>query len=717
MKRYLLLSLFIMTSIFWGCTEDIKGNYKFRCNTNSDCPDGFLCNNATGRCTRISEDGSTFQDELIYLDITINDIEDGQIIDDTNESDVSSYDDGTMDIEEIIDNISDISTDTGTCQNNTGCGNNATCNGGVCECIEGYGNCNGKWEDGCEAYFKNDINHCGNCITSCGGNTLCDNGSCLCKPGFFNCNSIWSDGCESNIKCECGTGCGENAICGSNGCECNTGYENCNGLWSDGCEVNKNTDKYNCGYCNYKCGNNALCNNGTCECEPGGFANCNSDWGDGCETNLNSDILNCGTCGKACPLNSNCNNKSCICNDIRPLCGNSCCSLNEECCDNTCYPKWWKYIENGLSNTTLSKSSTISDNGEFIYMGGQKNNMDYVLKINKCGQKIAEFNQKLGNRTDSGVDVLSFVSPDTIYLGGQTNNISEDTDVYTATLRDNGKTLSLMQVGNINNQTSNNEDFSSSIYNTSSGYPIYYGTYNWNNGGSIDMLICGNSLNTIKSPIYNYLNFTGITGRGIFFDNLTNSYLLCGGAGKGFIAFVSDSCCYNSCNVSKIFNISESSFGTEFRSVVREGSSQNLLASGFALLDSNWQTSQAIILRIDSNTGNIINRYYHSQSGKFDGFTTLKYDPQHHYIFGCGVEGFSFADPDNTGDGFCVVLDDQTFSKITDLKNITSNLDLFNNILLSNDYIYFTGFEKVIQSKKSATAVIIKCDYYGSCGK
>jgi len=255
-------------------------------------------------------------------DIVISDIQTG----------VDSSEDVTTDI--CIPNCFNKECGDDGCGGSCGsCGDNAVCNSNKCECKSGFGNCNDRWDDGCEANISTDPHHCSDCATDCGDNSVCNNKVCSCQPGYGNCDGLWSNGCEKNLTNDgnncgsCGNNCGANGICTNSQCGCISPYLNCNGLLSDGCEVNKNTDVNNCGSCGNKCGPNAVCSNGVCGCMVG-YANCDNDWSNGCEVDLNS-INSCGT---------SCSNKV-VCstnNGSNPVCDNGICKL-------TCYSGYADY--------------------------------------------------------------------------------------------------------------------------------------------------------------------------------------------------------------------------------------------------------------------------------------------------------------------------------------------------------------------------------------
>jgi len=86
------------------------------------------------------------------------------------------------------------------CGGNCGsCNNNAFCNIDKCECIRGFADCNGRWDDGCEIDLSNPATCGTGCenITNCGENTECVSGECLCRSGYYDCYIYEPDGCET----------------------------------------------------------------------------------------------------------------------------------------------------------------------------------------------------------------------------------------------------------------------------------------------------------------------------------------------------------------------------------------------------------------------------------------------------------------------------------------------------------------------------------------
>lgn len=237
-------------------------------------------------------------------------------------------------------------TDLANDKNNCGeCGNTCdngramtvACHQGKCRgtgCNDGYGDCNGIVDDGCEAYFREDPKNCGGCGIVCPAGVRCLNFYCGgCPPGRVTCGN---DGCvdlNSNDK-HCGAcrfdclknqpdgglpapppnmyyGCG-GGTCGELKCvkDNNHTWANCNGDLTDGCEVDLAApdpdhgrpflDRNNCGACGNVCAAGKLCFAAAFNQPPA----CNCDDGlTRCDTtcvDLDNDPFNCGACGYHC---------------------------------------------------------------------------------------------------------------------------------------------------------------------------------------------------------------------------------------------------------------------------------------------------------------------------------------------------------------------------------------------------------------------------------
>ena len=225
-----------------------------------------------------------------------------------------------------------IATDTANCG---GCGHvcpggngTPTCTSGACgiACFNGFRDCDGNANNGCEALIAADPNNCGACNNRCSANNvagqLCGGGQCngQCRNGFADCNgNMQVDGCETNLASDaancggCYKACSANHVlnptCSARVCNgvCVGAWADCNNdKLSDGCEIDTNNDPGNCGGCGKVCSNvniaaptcaAASCN-GACNAN---FADCNNNkLSDGCEVDLMNDIKNCGGCGVVC---------------------------------------------------------------------------------------------------------------------------------------------------------------------------------------------------------------------------------------------------------------------------------------------------------------------------------------------------------------------------------------------------------------------------------
>lgn len=208
----------------------------------------------------------------------------------------------------------------------------AECSAGECriqdaKCADGYADCNGLPEDGCEVDLLHDKLNCGVCNKACpaiNGAPFCDAGACqiTCAQGFEDCDDTRENGCEKDVSKDvnnCGR-CTEKCVpqsggtpyCKDGGCGetiCPAGYGDCNGSPDDGCEVDLRIDAKNCNTCGNLClaaNGTATCSNRVCKisgCDKG-FDDCKGGYADGCETNTTSDIGACGGCGKPCTVSN-----------------------------------------------------------------------------------------------------------------------------------------------------------------------------------------------------------------------------------------------------------------------------------------------------------------------------------------------------------------------------------------------------------------------------
>lgn len=198
----------------------------------------------------------------------------------------------------------------------------SSCVAGKCavtSCTTGYGDCNSKPLDGCEAVLLTDPNNCGACGQICAnahGTTSCVSGICspTCAPGYGDCDGNPINGCEADTRSNanhcgvCGRQCegGTRAVCIAGICDlaCEAGKGDCDRESSNGCEADTTANPLNCGVCGRACTNahgTTACAAGTCvpTCATG-FADCDGNAANGCEAAIDTSLENCGGCGKVC---------------------------------------------------------------------------------------------------------------------------------------------------------------------------------------------------------------------------------------------------------------------------------------------------------------------------------------------------------------------------------------------------------------------------------
>lgn len=202
----------------------------------------------------------------------------------------------------------------------------AVCDGLACaigSCTNGFQNCDGQGDNGCEVDPQTDVAHCGACGNLCvvpHATAACQGGKCavgMCDPDFGDCSGGASDGCESNLENDpehcgsCDNKCGPSQGCQAGQCVlmCPDGKGDCNNNPADGCETDFGTT-LNCAFCNDVCdpANAAgACTAGMCVVENcvNGFGDCDNNPANGCEADLESSALTCGTCNNACPNGPN----------------------------------------------------------------------------------------------------------------------------------------------------------------------------------------------------------------------------------------------------------------------------------------------------------------------------------------------------------------------------------------------------------------------------
>jgi hypothetical protein len=170
----------------------------------------------------------------------------------------------------------------------------------VAACTYGFADCNGDTIDGCEIPTSSDPRNCGGCGVQCNGvphgQVACIEGTCtigVCGDGFGDCNGRYADGCEVNLAIDgkncgaCGKVCAMGLVCLNGGCTCQKcalpnarsaclnlicsvasclpGFLDCDGQAKNGCEVKASLDPANCGGCGARCGGmTPFCQGGVC---------------------------------------------------------------------------------------------------------------------------------------------------------------------------------------------------------------------------------------------------------------------------------------------------------------------------------------------------------------------------------------------------------------------------------------------------------------------
>ncbi len=206
------------------------------------------------------------------------------------------------------------------------------CASGQCQafCYEGYADCNGVTDDGCEANTKEDPNNCGACGTACAPGVACVRGKCGCPPGMTVCDGRCVDVSKDDLNCgachhscledqptDAGStpdhmfyGCSEGQCKDLRCMQVGEFWADCNHDTAlDGCEVNLRSDVKNCGACGNACEPGQRCiDDGAvvqCQCQQGrSYCPARAGGLEGC-FDLENDPRNCGACGYVCPYVAN----------------------------------------------------------------------------------------------------------------------------------------------------------------------------------------------------------------------------------------------------------------------------------------------------------------------------------------------------------------------------------------------------------------------------
>jgi len=244
-------------------------------------------------------------------------------------------------------------------------------------CVNGFGHCSTKPDDGCETNLTLPAT-CGGCTTKCTAPTaLCSTAGSvpMCSSSCVAPNpDLCGASCvnKATDPANCGTCSRDCAMlphlktnpgvqCSGSGCvvpqsACATGFANCvtSANDTDGCETNTTSDAKNCGACARDCsalphlkasptvsctGSGCVIASGSCAT---GFANCSTGTNDtdGCETPTNT-LTNCGGCGTPCSVQNgtaSCSTGTCTlasCNNGFYNC-NGACIANSATCGGTC---------------------------------------------------------------------------------------------------------------------------------------------------------------------------------------------------------------------------------------------------------------------------------------------------------------------------------------------------------------------------------------------
>lgn len=146
------------------------------------------------------------------------------------------------------------------------------------ECAPGFDACDSESET-CSTDLSTTAAHCGACGNACPGNPnarpACRDRTCVnaCNQGFGDCDGEIENGCETPTAADpnncgaCGKTCPSGAECSGGVCRaiCNDPARgDCNGSVEDGCETVLAVTKDHCGACDKPCAGGLVCADATC---------------------------------------------------------------------------------------------------------------------------------------------------------------------------------------------------------------------------------------------------------------------------------------------------------------------------------------------------------------------------------------------------------------------------------------------------------------------
>lgn len=289
------------------------------------------------------------------------------------------------------------------------------------ECSNGFDNCDGDVDNGCETRSSFDTQNCGRCRAICprgddDEEPFCKAGECgatACPEGRGDCDG---DGdCDFDLtsdpdSCDtCGTPCVVNngepscsdRVCGIDSCD--DGYDNCDadaedGGYANGCETNIADDVKNCGGCGIVCeleNGTAKCVDGECRvatCDPP-FDDCDGDGLD-CEANTETNRRHCGACGTDC--NDELDNATGTCSE--GVCQVAECDDGYDDCTSA----------NGCETALASSEANCGACGtECVDVGGTN-----VCSSGECDPECAEPNRDCDDSRANGCEANTLTDPD-----------------------------------------------------------------------------------------------------------------------------------------------------------------------------------------------------------------------------------------------------------------------------------------------------------------